>query len=126
MIYGMIVRYPWAGDPRPVWKIWDTFGIQNAEMLGYWNPDCPVTTDRRDVLATVYRQEEKALISIASWAEEPVEVQLEIDWKALGFRSRKAKLVAPAVDQFQDAAEFRPKDRIPVLPTRGWLLILSE
>lgn len=126
MIYGMITRYPWAGDPRPVWKVWDTFGIRDAEMLGYWSPNCPVTTDRPDVLATVYRKEEKTLISVASWAEEPVEVQLKIDWKALGLKSRKAKLAAPAVEGFQEAAEFRPKDRIPIPPARGWLLILSH
>ena len=29
MVYGMTARMPWTGaaDPRPVWKVWDDFGI---------------------------------------------------------------------------------------------------
>ena len=27
MVFGMTARLPWAGDPRPLWKVWDEFGI---------------------------------------------------------------------------------------------------
>ncbi|MCG8520779.1 MAG: DUF6067 family protein, partial [Pseudomonadales bacterium] len=37
MCFGMTTRLPWSSDkvkadPRPVWKIWDEFGIEEAEM----------------------------------------------------------------------------------------------
>ena len=28
MVYGMTNRLGWGGDPRPIWKFWDDFGIQ--------------------------------------------------------------------------------------------------
>ena len=54
MIYGMTSRLPWAGDPTPIWKLWDDFGIADSRMIGYWVPSCPVKTGSREVLATAY------------------------------------------------------------------------
>jgi len=35
------------------------------------------------VLATIYKKEHSALVSIASWAKDDVSVKLQINWKAL-------------------------------------------
>ncbi|MBX7127051.1 MAG: hypothetical protein K1X47_15250 [Cyclobacteriaceae bacterium] len=103
MLYGMTNRMPYDGnDPSHIWKVWDQFGMQDSEMLGYWLPDQPVKTNRSDVLATVYRKQDATLIALASWAPEDVKVQLTIDWKKLGL-SPKAQLKIPAVTQFQEA-----------------------
>ncbi len=126
MVYGMTARYYCGADPKHIWKLWDDFGIKDAKMIGYWSPKCPVTTDNKDVLATVYRKKGKTLISLASWAKEPARVRLAIDWKALGIDPTKARLTAPAIPGFQDAASFGPSDEIPVQPGRGWLLILDS
>jgi hypothetical protein len=126
MLYGMTGRLGWAdsNDPRPVWRMWDEFGIGEADMIGYWVPDCPVRTDNPDVLATVYRRKDKALVSIASWAEETVECTLAIEWNALGMDGRKAHITAPAIDGFQAAAAFGVDEAIPVRPARGLLLLI--
>jgi len=126
MIYGMTNRLHWQGDPRAIWKVWDDFGIQDARMIGYWDPACPVKTDREDVLATVYRREGRTLIALASWAKDPISCKLRIDWQALGLDAEKARLFAPAVPDFQDETTFRPSDEIPVAPARGWLIIVDE
>ena len=70
MLYGMSSRLGWwaGADPRPIWKLWDDFGIAGADMIGYWDPGCPVRTDCKDVLATVYRRKGRSLIALASWA----------------------------------------------------------
>ena len=94
-------------------------------MIGYWVPDAPVTTGHADVLATSYVAEGKTLVSIASWAEEAVEVRLEIDWEALGIDPSTARITAPAVLDFQPAVNFAPDEAIPVDPGRGWLLIIE-
>lgn len=130
-LYGMTNRYGWITentvcDPRPVWRIWDEFGIADSEMIGYWEKDCPVRTNHKDVLATVYKRKGRALIALASWAPERVGVRLQIDWKALGIEPSGARMVAPASEGFQPSAEFAPGEPIPVEPGRGWMLILKE
>ena len=126
MIFGMTSRLPWAGDPSPIWKVWDEFGIQDSRMVGYWSPNCPVKTDHKDVLATAYVKKESVLISIASWAEDAVLCNLKIDWKNLGMNPEKAQLYAPYIKDFQGKISFDPTETIPVEPGKGWLLILTS
>jgi hypothetical protein len=126
MLFGMTSRLPWAGDPRPLWKAWDVFGIRDSEMIGFWVERSPVKTGRRDVLATAYVKKGQALISIASWAKDPVAVRLGIDWRRLGIDPAKAKLTALPIESFQDAAVFKPGDAISIMPGKGWLLIAGE
>jgi hypothetical protein len=126
MIFGMTSRLPWAGDPRPIWKIWDDFSISESKMIGYWSPSCPVRTGNSDVLATVYVKEKEHLIALASWADKPVDVYLKIDWNATGMNPRQCILDAPFVKDFQEARRFQCDGNIPVEPGKGWLLILGK
>jgi hypothetical protein len=126
MVYGMTSRLGWGGDPKPIWKVWDDFGIKDSRTLGYWDPACPVKTDHKEILATAYVKRGKTLLALASWAKEPVQVKLTIDWPALGLDPQKASLFAPAIQSFQPAAVFQPTDAIPVSPARGWLLIVDH
>jgi hypothetical protein len=127
MIYGMTNRMPWShnADPRPIWKIWNDFGIKGSEMIGYWSENCPVKTSNDKVLATVYKKNGTALIAIASWADDDVKVTLNIDWKKLGIDPAKATLMAPAINNFQPAQTFSVKDQVPVAKGKGWLLIVK-
>jgi len=124
MIYGMTNRMPWSdnADPRPIWHIWDEFGIKGSEMIGYWSDRCPVKTSNDKVLATVYKKKGAALVSIASWADDDTSVQLKIDWDKLGIDASKARLVAPEATGFQPGKTFNVNDSIPVEKGKGWLL----
>ncbi|MDR3692475.1 MAG: DUF6067 family protein [Fimbriimonas sp.] len=129
MLFGMTARRPWAGDPRPIWRLWDAFGIADSEMIGWWNDRCPVCTGNPEVPATVYvRQDPRpsALIAIASWAENITDVILEIDWQRLGIDPGRATLEAEEVEGFQSAGRFEPTDPISVAPGQGWLLTLTD
>jgi hypothetical protein len=128
MLYGMTNRLPWGGDsdPRPIWKAWDAFGMAGSRMIGYWVPSSPVRTDRADVPATVYVQPGRALISLASWAPDPVEATLSIDWQALGIDPADASIDATPIENFQPARHFEMGETIPVEPGRGWLLTIRE
>ena len=127
MLFGMTSRLGWSAgsNPRPLWSVWDRFGIGQAQMIGWWVHDTPVTTSRADVLATSYVRRGKTLIALASWAPESVAVTLHIDWKALGLKRRGATLQAPEIDRFQPTAHFKPDDAISIAPGKGWLLILD-
>ncbi len=134
MLYGMTTRYhenlnAW---PTPMWDFWDKFGIQDAQMIGYWDESCPVKTDHPQVLATIYRKKRKTLVALASWAKEPVSCHLDINWKALGLDPAKSHLVAYHIPGFQHAALFSPGDAIPIPSAgeahsrAGWLLVIDE
>jgi hypothetical protein len=125
MLFGMTARLPWAGDPRPLWKAWDAFGIAESRMYGWWMDDPPVQTGRDDVLATAYVRDGKTLIAVASWAPDTVSVNLTIDWKRLGLTRSIARLTATPIEHFQDAATFDVGKPIQVAPGRGWLLELE-
>jgi len=126
MLYGMTNRLHWQGDPRAIWRLWDDFGIADATMIGYWEPDCPIRTDSPDVLATVYHKPGRTLLSLASWSKQKASCRLTIDWQALGLDPQRAHLFAPEVKGFQPCRLFAPDQAIPIPPGRGWLLYLDE
>jgi hypothetical protein len=128
MIYGMTNRMPWRdnADPRPLWKMWDDFGMQLTEMIGYWVDNNPVkVVNYNKVLATVYKKKGKALISIASWEDNDVNAQLKIDWAKLGIDPAKATIIAPEIKNFQPARKFAIDEKIPVAKGKGWLLVVE-
>ena len=126
MIYGMSSRVYSDGNPTPLWKFWKDFGIAEARMVGYWDKSCPVKTNHKDILATAYVKDNETLIAIASWAKETENIKLEIDITNLGVNGQKATLRAPAIQNYQNTAEFKLTDQIPVKPGKGWLLILKD
>ena len=131
MVYGMTVRHPWVTegvtcDPRSIWKIWDSFGIAESKMVGYWDDNPIVTVANPEVKATTYVKEDKILISVASWAENPVRIKLDIDWEAIGIDNSKATFIAPEIENFQPGKVFDLNEAIPIEPTKGWLIIISK
>jgi hypothetical protein len=125
MIYGMSNRLSWGGNPSALWKLWDSFGIQDSEMLGYWNPKCPIKTDNPDVLVTAYVKTDKILLAVASWSENPVDIQLIIDWQSIGLDPKTAALAQPAIENLQDESIYSLDTKLHIDPTQGCLLILQ-
>ncbi len=124
MVFGMSQRLPWSGDPRGIWKLWDDFGLAGSEMIGYWDPACPVCTHNDDVLATVYRRRGRTLVCLASWAAQPVTVAFDIDWPALGIKPAAATIDLPAIAGLQEAGTLRPDDPVTVDPAKGCMLVI--
>ena len=130
MVYGMTVRFPWFTegvncDPREIWKIWDSFGIANAKMIGYWDQNKIVTTSDTAVLATAYLKKDELLISVASWNKNPKTVKLNIDWKKVGWEPEDT-IAIPAIDNFQTAKTLHLNDPIEIEPIKGYLLIIKK
>lgn len=125
MLFGMTNRLPWSGDPRELWKFWDTWRIQDTQMIGFWVPGSPVRTGRTDVLATVYQGQGRSIVAVASWAPDTARVLLAVDWNRLGLDPAKARVIAPELAGFQPAASFKSFEPIPIAPGRGWLLIFE-
>ncbi len=123
MLYGGFGRI--HASRYSLWSYYDQIGIQQMELIGYWDPDCPVQTGHPNVLATVYQAADKAWIALASWDASPVNVQLQFDWPALGLDSATATLTASTIGNFQNFAMYAPTALIPVSPGGGWLFKLT-
>ena len=126
MVFGETARLPWSGDPRGMWKVWDDFGIQGTEMLPFFLKDCPVQSDHTNVLATVYRKPGRSFVALGSWAKDEVQVNLRINWPALGLDLARARLYAPSIPNMQTERRWKPGEPISVAPGRGWFLVLDE
>ncbi len=131
MLFGMTVRHPWMTDgvicdPRPVWLIWDEFQIQDAEMIGFWEENPPITTSHADVKATVYKKQGRSLISIGNFSDLPKTISLKIDFEELGLNAEQVKLIAPAIQDFQPEKEWKTGDKITIEPRKGWLIYIDE
>lgn len=130
MQYGMTVRHPWLTegvvcDPRFIWKIWDEFGIANAEILGFWEEKPAVTTTDSVVKATAYKKPGRTLLSIGNYSDEAKTVQLNIDWAQLGLDPQKVRFTAPQVPHMQEAKEWKKGETIQMEPRKGWLIYIE-
>jgi len=125
MLFGETCRLGWSGDPRSMWKFWDKFGMSDTRMVGWWDPECPVKSNSKDILATVYEKHGKALIAIANWTNATQDVHLKIDWKALGINPKTATLKAETIEGYQSAATWKPGDVLAVPGGKGWLIIVE-
>ena len=127
MVYGATARHSWSGpSPAPVWKLWKDFGIEDAQMTGYWDETCPVTTGHPDVKATVYIRPGKVLVSLGNFGAQDYTVHLHVDWKALGLDPSKVTIEAPTVENFQEKRAFSVGEPISVKSKEGWLLVIDK
>ncbi|MDR3267729.1 MAG: DUF6067 family protein, partial [Tannerella sp.] len=129
MVYGTTTRHSWTASehsPVPVWKLWESFGIAEAQMIGYWDKACPVKTNHPAVKATAYVRPGKTLVSVGNFDAKDQTVRLSFDWAKLGLDPAKVTLHAPKVEHFQEERTFRTDEAIPVKSKEGWLLIIRE
>ena len=127
MIYGMSNRLGWFGhSPEGLWKLWDRFGIQDAQMLGFWHPDNPVVPGRNDVVATVYHKHNQMLIAVASWSDKPVQCSLHIDWKQLDWKLDMLSIEVPAIENIQEPVSLESLQAIPLQPQQGLIIIVRS
>ena len=116
-----------------MWRFWDEVGIQQSEMIGYWKKNNPVKTARQDVLATVYKMKGRAMVVLASWAEEEVNITLQIDRLALGLRGDKLQVARITIDPAGRSGEddfvqnFKPLNEITLAipPAGGAVLVIK-
>ena len=125
MVFGMTARAPWSGDPALLWKFWDHFGIQQAEMIGFWDKSSPVTSNNEKVKASVYLKKDEALIAVANWSPTDSAVKLDIDIAKLGFTPKSKIAIGLAIDKFQPGIELDLTNPITIPGGKGYLLIIK-
>jgi len=127
MVYGMTNRiYIHNMNPVSIWKFMDKYDMGNMEMIGYWDPDCPVKTNNENLRATVYRKQGTVIVSIGNWSKEEQDCSLEINWSSLQIDKKETKIYAPFIQDFQEAQDFEPGDPLIVKGAKGCLLLIQE
>lgn len=127
MVYGTTGRHSYSRySPAPVWKLWESFGIGDADMIGYWDERCPVQTDDADVKATAFVKNRDVLVAIGNFADEEKTIALMIDWAALGMDPDDARIAKPPVENFQRTETIYIGDKLVIPAKEGVVLRITE
>ncbi len=124
MVFGMTSRLPWSGNPTPIWKLWDDFGMEKASIHGYWDEKCPVKSNNPEIPATVYINRNKALVVLANWTDCSAKCKLEIDTDLLGFVPTKTYLPEIKNTQWSNAISIKREMEVP--GRQGLFIILEK
>ncbi len=128
MVFGMTTRAGWSqgGISYPIWRVWEKYHIEKTEMLGFWNPGCPVSSDSDNLRCTAYlNRDGDSMIAVGSWCPNDREYILSLDRDAFGIEGTYS-LYAPAIEGVQKEATFREGEYIPVGARKGWLFVLIK
>ena len=126
MLFAMTGRYGWLADPRPLWKMFEMFGLSDARMVTFCDRDPAVKSSVPSVKATVFiHPDGKVLLAAASWSRKVEKVRFEFDPEQLPENLRHfTGFTAVPVDGLQEKAVYAAGDAIPVAPGKGvWLML---
>lgn len=127
MIYGITNRSGWTGNvPDELWKFWDEHNFKDKELLGYWDKDCPVKTNNKHVISSIFKGKNESVIAIANWDKEAQSTSVLIDWNALGYDASKCTISMPFVKDFQDEQPLQSLSSVNVPGGKGFMIIVKE
>ncbi len=124
LVFGETARYGWGAEPEAIpelWKLYDKLDVPDAAFYGWWDVACPVKTNQSGVLASCWVCQDKALVALASWAEETVKVKLDLS----GLPFRVKKMETPPLSGQQKQATYKLADTLRVRPASGILLVVE-
>lgn len=117
MLYAMNNRYGWGVyNADRIYRVWDDFGIQDAQMLGYWHSQCPIRTDNPEVLVTVYQREDALLAAVYNFSEKAQAFHYAVDLGKLPFhpgRKETIRLYGKERRKLRRAANLQGENTLP-------------
>ncbi len=127
MVYGITNRAGYA-DPGPenLWNFFDEYHIARKEMIGYWDERCPVKCNNDLVKASVYKDAEEVVIAVASWSENDLLAELNIDWQKLGFAPSSVETFIPEIKDFQEEKSKILLDKLTIPAKKGFLVVVRK
>lgn len=127
MLYGAAGRHSTSHiSPAPIWKLWNDYKLEESEMIGYWDKNCPIKTNHENVKATLFVKSNEIMISVGNFNNQEKEVQLTFDWKKLNIDPDKAVLEIPEIKPYQTQTIQSVNDKITIKGKEGVILILKE
>ena len=107
MVFGMTVRHPWFTegvicDPRPIWKIWDEFEIEESRMSGILGSRSCSRNRTILVKATAFVKQNQVLIALGNFSDQSRDVSLQYDWEHIHLDPGNVELYATEIEDFQE------------------------
>lgn len=125
-LYGASVRHSFTRhSPAAIWKLWEEFGVADAELLGYWDEKVPVTTSVPEVKATVYQKEGEWLVCIGNFDDQDHDVRLSL-MENLPELINDSELIFPAVDGLQVYRRIGVEEAFTVEGKKGAFILIRE
>ncbi|MHC4122784.1 MAG: glycoside hydrolase domain-containing protein [Planctomycetota bacterium] len=95
MLFGIWPRMGWCAGTKQqeiLWKFFNKFEIEEAEMLGWWESDNGITLDRHSTYATAFVHKENGVLvviaswhpKLAGWVDTSIDVSLKLSREKLG------------------------------------------
>lgn len=126
MVFGITNRLGWYGSsPEFIWQFWDKHGIQELEMIGFWDEGCPVKSDNPELVATLYKGNDRMIIAVANWSGEVQKGHLNINWKALGLKKEEVQMNIPYLKNYQKKSEFFIDNELTIKGGEGYLIVIQ-
>jgi len=127
MVFGMTNRLGWYGPtPEYIWKFWDKQKIQDMEMVGFWDENCPAKADNSNLVTTIFKGKDNAIIAVDNWTNKAQSGKLTIDWKKLGFDPSEFDLSIPEINEFQSGQKFDLLDPLDIPGGKGFLIVIKK
>lgn len=126
MVFGETARMGTRSVVYEILKAERAFDMTDTRMLGFWNPECPVTAENDLVRATAFVKEDgRAMIAVASWYPNNRSFLLYVNKEQLGIEG-DYEFYAPAIEGFQEEKVFASNELIPIEKNKGWIFLLRR
>ncbi|MBT4820413.1 MAG: hypothetical protein HON70_32190, partial [Lentisphaerae bacterium] len=126
LVHGVLVSIGDGVGMREIPPVWDLVSpfLAQADFLGYWRDECPVSTGSEELLASAYLMPEgdTALIIVSNWAYKPGEGTLTLDWKKLGMTPATSSIVEPLEDNRSHPAAATLELSLPARDFRAFVI----
>jgi hypothetical protein len=95
-------------------------------MIGFWDENCPVKTNNPDIIATVYKGKNQAIIAIANWTEYNQSCKIIIDWEKMGLDSSNVEVSVPYLKDYQEETRIQLDNNLNLEGKKGYLIVLGK
>ncbi len=117
MAFGMLPRLPWSGNPVPMWKFWDDFGMKDATFIGYWDSCNPVQCESSEIKASLFRNDKtrQTMVVLSNWSdtEQPATFRFK--------GTQSPAVITPCIEGLQDGSDIQT-----IKPKSGAIFILQD
>lgn len=127
LLFGMTDRWGWDGRPHGLWKFFDSVGLGDMELVGWWDDECSVSVKgSAEVKASVWKGRGRIVLVIANCSKEPQTATLTFDGKKSGFGEAAVRWTQAEIEGVQKSAAA-PDFRNPLaLPGEGGCILVGD
>lgn len=130
LVFGMTDRWGWGsakGSPRNLWRFFDRTQLGDAELIGWWDDDNPVSVSGSgDVKASVWKGRKNIVLAVANFADRPRKVKFAVDRTKLDIAGENVKWDLAEIEHVQKGSENFDLHREIEIPGDGGLVLVAE